>query len=399
MKKDFSGDVNAVNQIPIISQILDVVCRTTNMGFAAVARVTEDRWISCSTLDHINFGLKPGDELKVETTLCHEVRLNREAVFIDDVSQDNQYKHHHTPKIYGLQSYASFPIFRKNGDFFGTLCAIDMRPFKIDTPEVRGMFKLFSDLISFHLDVVEGMNSQAEKLREEREIADLRDQFIAILGHDLKNPLATMRMSSDILLKMSKDELTQRHAALIKSTSYRMQGLIENILDFARGKLGEGLLLEKESCNGSLEKIIGQVVNEIKNNAPERQINIEIELKDEVHCDRNRIAQLLSNLLSNANHHGDPKAPVEVKALTIGENFELSVSNKGKKISETAMKHLFEPFYRESTDSNKKGLGLGLFIASEIAKAHDGELLVSSTDEETKFTLQIPIKEEKNLES
>lgn len=364
------------------------------MGFAAVARVTEDRWITCTTLDHIDFGLKPGDELEVETTLCHEVRQNREAIFIDNVSEDSQYNEHHTPKIYGLQSYASFPIYKRNGDFFGTLCAIDSKPAIVNTPEIKGMFKLFTDLISFHLDVVEGMKAQAEKLKEEREMADLRDQFIAILGHDLKNPIATMRMSSDILLKMSKDELTQRHAALIKSTSYRMQGLIENILDFARGKLGEGLILDKEFCNGSLENIICQVVNEIKNNAPERDIDLEMELDEKVYCDKNRIAQLLSNLLSNANHHGDPKAPVQVKAFTRGENFELSVINKGEKISENALKHLFEPFYRESTDSNKKGLGLGLFIASEIAKAHNGELLVCSTKEETKFTLQIPINEE-----
>ena len=393
MKKDFSRDVEIVNQISIVPQILDVICRSTNMGFAAIARVTEDRWITCSTLDKINFGLKPGDELQVETTLCHEVRKKQEAVFIDDVSKDEKYKDHHTPKIYGLQSYASYPIFRKNGEFFGTLCAIDSQPFKVNTPEIVGLFKLFTDLISFHLDAIEGVLLQEEKLKEEREMAELRDQFIAILGHDLKNPIATMRMSSDILLKMSKEELTQRHAALIKSTSYRMQGLIENILDFARGKLGEGLILEKEFANESLENIIDQVVNEIKNNAPERLIDLKVNLQHEVYCDENRIAQLLSNLLSNADHHGDPNAPVYVKIFTNGENFELSVSNKGKKISDTALAHLFEPFYRESNDSNKKGLGLGLFISAEIAKAHDGELLVCSTHEETKFTLRIPLKE------
>ena len=365
------------------------------MGFAAIARVTEDRWITCSTLDNINFGLKPGDELEVETTLCHEVRHNREAVFIDHVDEDEKYKNHHTPRIYGLQSYASFPIFRKNGEFFGTLCAIDSRPFKVNTPEIVGMFKLFTDLISFHLDVVDSMHLQEEKLREEREMAELRDQFIAILGHDLKNPIATMRMSSDILLKMSKEELTQRHAGLIKTTSYRMQGLIENILDFARGKLGEGLILDKELTGESLESIIDQVVNEIKNNAPNRLIDLKVNLKHQVYCDKNRIAQLLSNLLSNADHHGDPDAPVHVKAVTNGEHFELSVSNQGEKISATALEHLFEPFYRVSNDSNKKGLGLGLFISSEIAKAHDGELLVCSSDEETRFTLRIPLNEVK----
>lgn len=394
MKKDFSGDVDAVNQISIIPQILDVVCRTTQMGFAAIARVTEDRWITCSALDHINFGLKPGDELEVETTLCHEVRQSREAIFIDNVSEDKKYQDHHTPRIYGLQSYASYPIFRKNGEFFGTLCAIDTKPYRVNTPEIVGMFKLFTDLIAFHLEIVEGMHLQQEKLREEKEMAELRDQFIAILGHDLKNPIATMRMSSDILLKMSKEDLTQRHAALIKSTSYRMQGLIENILDFARGKLGEGLILEKEIANGSLEDLLIQVVNEIQNNSPERTIDLEIALDHEVYCDKNRIAQLLSNLLSNANHHGDPKAPVNVRAITNEKNFELSVSNQGERISETALAHLFEPFYRESNDANKKGLGLGLFIASEIAKAHSGDLLVCSTSKETRFTLQIPLNEE-----
>lgn len=393
MKKNFSGDVDAINQIPIISQILDVVCRTTKMGFAAIARVTDDRWITCSSLDHINFGLKPGDELEVETTLCHEVFQKKQPIFIDHVAEDVTYRHHPTPKLYGLESYVSYPIYRKNGEFFGTLCAIDKRPFKVNTPEIQGMFKLFSDLISFHLEVVESMHTQSQNLKEEREMAELREQFIAILGHDLKNPIATMRMSSDILLKMSKDEFTLRHAALIKSTSYRMQGLIENILDFARGKLGEGLILDRESCNGSLENILDQVVNEIKNNAPEREINLKIRIKQGVYCDKNRIAQLLSNLLSNADHHGDPQSPVHVTALTNGEQFELSVSNKGRKISEAAMEHLFEPFYRESNDSNKKGLGLGLFIASEIAKAHDGELVVSSTDEETRFTLSIPLEE------
>ena len=363
------------------------------MGFSAIARVTDDRWITCSTHDLISFGLKPGDELKMETTLCHEVHKKREALFIDHVAESEEYREHHTPKIYGLQSYISQPIYRKNGEFFGTLCAIDPRPLKIDTAEIRGMFKLFSDLISFHLDAVEKLNSSREQLNEEREIAFLRDQFIAILGHDLKNPIATMRMSSDILLKMSKEELTLRHAELIKSTSYRMQGLIENILDFARGKFGEGLILEKENSWNELENIIHQVVNEIKNNAPHREIQVNININEEVTCDKNRIGQLLSNLLSNANHHGDPHAPIKVEAYTNGQNFYLSVANKGKKIAEDALEHLFEPFYRESSDANKKGLGLGLFIGLEIAKAHDGDLVVESTDEATTFTMTIPIKE------
>lgn len=364
------------------------------MGFAAIARVTDERWVTCASKDLASFGINAGDELELETTICHEVRQNNQAVIIDDVDKDPKYRDHHTPKIYGIQSYISVPVYRRNGEFFGTLCAIDPNPKKINTPEISGMFRLFADLLSFHLDALEEMATTAKKLKEEQEMAELRDQFIAILGHDLKNPIATMRMSADILLKMSKEDLTQRHAGLIKSTSYRMQALIDNILDFARGRLGEGLILEKQYNNGTLREIIDQVVKEIRNNSPEREILIDFNLEHDVYCDKNRIGQLLSNLLSNADQHGDRTDPVRVKAVTNGKEFHLSVSNKGKKIPEKSLEQLFQPFYKESKDENKKGLGLGLYIAAEIAKAHDGKLLVTSTEEETCFTLQIPLHEE-----
>lgn len=360
------------------------------MGFAAIARVTDDRWVTCAANDLVSFGLKPGDELKVETTLCHEVHQNNKAVVIENVAKDATYCDHHTPRIYGIQSYISVPVYKKNGEFFGTICAIDSNAKNINTPEILGMFQLYAELISFHLDAMEKVSLAEEKLKEEREISELRDQFIAVLGHDLKNPIATMRMSADILLKMSKEDLTQRHAAMIKSTSYRMQALIENILDFARGQMGDGITLEKEAHNGTLKKMMSQVINEIKISAPNRKIKFTCSLKKEVLCDKNRIGQVLSNLLSNADQHGHPEAPVFVHAVTNGKHFKLSVSNKGNKIPSNAMKHLFQPFYREN-DSNKKGLGLGLFIASEIAKAHKGELLVTSTDEETCFTLEMPV--------
>src|SRR5436190_24356911 len=86
--QDLQADVETVSRIEAVPTILDVVCRTTGMRFAAVARVTEERWIACSVLDQIDFGLKPGSELKVETTLCHEIRQSREAVSIENVAED-----------------------------------------------------------------------------------------------------------------------------------------------------------------------------------------------------------------------------------------------------------------------------------------------------------------------
>ena len=114
------ADVEAVSSIDAVPSILEVICRTTGMGFAAVARVTSDRWIACAVRDEIQFGLKPGGELKVETTICHEIRQNHQAVVIDHVAEDELYAHHHTPAMYGIQSYISMPIMLKDGSFFGT---------------------------------------------------------------------------------------------------------------------------------------------------------------------------------------------------------------------------------------------------------------------------------------
>jgi GAF domain-containing protein len=108
-----------------VEQILQEVCRMTGMGFAAVARVTEDRWIACQVLDKIEFGLEPGDELEVATTICNDIRKTTTMVVIDDAGEDEAWRTHHTPKLYGFKSYISVPVMLPDGSFFGTLCAID----------------------------------------------------------------------------------------------------------------------------------------------------------------------------------------------------------------------------------------------------------------------------------
>ena len=151
MAQDIEGDVESVSRIEAVPTILDVVRRTTGMRFAAVARVTEDHWIACSVLDEIDFGLKPGGELKVETT-TNEIRQSHEPVVINNVAEEQAWCAHPTPAMYGFQSYISMPIILADGSFFGTLCAIDPRPARLNTPETIGMFRLFAELIARNLD-------------------------------------------------------------------------------------------------------------------------------------------------------------------------------------------------------------------------------------------------------
>src|SRR4051812_45768883 len=108
------GDVAAIARIDAVPTILEAVCRTTGMGFAAVARVTEERWIACAVRDEIAFGLGPGGELKVATTICDEIRDSGEPVVIDHVAEDESFCGHSTPALYGFESYISVPIRRGN---------------------------------------------------------------------------------------------------------------------------------------------------------------------------------------------------------------------------------------------------------------------------------------------
>jgi sigma-B regulation protein RsbU (phosphoserine phosphatase) len=140
-----------------------------------------------------------------------------------------------------------------------------------------------------------------------------------------------------------------------------------------------------------LEPVLAQVVDELRLASPGRVIETEFRIDRPVSCDPSRIGQLLSNLVGNALTHGTSDRPVLVHAETRPDSFELWVANAGEPIPEASMDKLFEPFVRGKARASRQGLGLGLYIASQIAKAHGGTLTVASTAEETRFTFSMPI--------
>jgi signal transduction histidine kinase len=381
-----TADLAAIGRIDAVASILEVVCRTTGMGFAAVARVTQDRWIACAVRDEIAFGLAPGGELDVKTTICDEIRDSGRAVIIDHVAEDECFRDHHTPRLYGLQSYISMPIILPDGSFFGTLCAIDPRPARLNRPEVVGMFKNFAQLIAFHLDAQERAAKQDAALLDAREAAQLREQFVAVLAHDLRNPLASIDSGIGLLMRRNPDEKTREIGGHIHKSVKRMARLIDDMLDFARIRLGGGFHLEREP-DAPLADYLEQVIGELRDvsNTP---IESRIALTRPVDCDPRRIAQVVSNLAANALRHGAQNRPIRVWASTDERGFSLTVANEGDPIDPIAEAQLFQPYFRGR--SSDEGLGLGLYIAAEIARAHGGKIAVASDKGETRFTLNIP---------
>ena len=383
-------DIGTVARIDAVPSILEVCCRITGMGYAAVARVTEDRWIACAVRDEIDFGLGVGGELPVQTTLCDEVRQSREVIVFDHADQNPDFANHHTPLTYGLQSYISVPIVRGDGSFFGTLCAIDPNPHNASRPEIVDTFRLFAQLIGTQLDAEDRLARSEAALLDEREAAELRDQFIAVLGHDLRNPLAAVQAGAALLRKTPLTDKAQVILDQMQDSGQRMSRLINDVLDFARGRLGGGLPVAPRRPV-RMGPVLEQVIGELKSGHANRVIRTDLALAQPVACDPDRIGQLLSNLLGNALSHGDPQGAVSVRATSDDKDFILSVANGGAPISETARTELFKPFSRLRQGEVREGLGLGLYIASQIALAHGGDIDVVSDETETRFTFRMPV--------
>jgi signal transduction histidine kinase len=382
--------IEAIGRIDAVPSILEVCCRVTGMGFAAVARVTEDEWTACAVRDEIAFGLGVGGQLEVKTTLCDEVRSETRTIVFDHAAEDPLFADHHTRRIYGLQSYISTPIIRADGSFFGTLCAIDPQPHHVSKPETVQTFKLFAQLIASQLDAEERLAASETALLDQVAAVELQDQFIAVLGHDLRNPLAGADAGALLLQRMDLPEKAQSILSAIRASHTRMGRLIEDVLDFARGRLGGGVSVAPRPLS-DLGETLEQVVQEMRSAHPHRAIASDLVIAEEVAVDRDRLGQLLSNLVGNALTHGAPDGEIRVAAFVGDGLFELSVSNAGEPIPQELMPGLFQPFHRgKRSTGNRDGLGLGLYIASQIAQAHGGLLEVVSDTTETTFRFRMP---------
>lgn len=393
---EIARDVHAVGRIAAVPALLDALCEITGMRFAAVARVTDSTWTACAVKDDIAFGLKPGGRLDVEATLCIESKRQNRPIAIDHASLDPVYRDHLVPKKYGIESYVSVPIVLPNGRYFGNLCAIDPSPAKVADEKIGRLFSKFAAIIAGQLDGELEREQVQTALDDERTASELREQFIAILGHDLRNPLQAIYATSSLMeRKLEPNAPLAGMAARIKINARRMSSLINDVLDFARGRLGGGISLDLDEVE-DLGTALLAVVKELQDGRPERQIVATILVNGRVRCDLGRVQQVASNLIGNALDHGAPDSPVKVAARNVDREFVFEVwsANAGEPIPEQSYERMFEPFWRHSASDSRQGLGLGLYICSQIVRAHGGRLSVSSSREGgTIFSARFPTGE------
>jgi signal transduction histidine kinase len=410
LEKSLARDVERIQSLSIVPSILELICRVTGMGFSAVARVTEDKWIACAVKDEINFGLKPGGELKLETTICNEIRGHGQPVVIDEVAADDNFCNHHTPKMYGFQSYISIPILLKDGTFFGTLCAIDPRPFPLKNSNMVTMFNLFADLISYHLlsqDVLEAKEDLLKhtRLRLQDSMEDIR-QFEQISRHHLQEPLRKMRIYSDKLIHHSdlpQDDKRNELALKISSLARDFSDMIGQLSDFTDLN---GLSQQFQVVD--LNEILFAVMSKLRLKIEDKKAIISADVLHTVYGIPQQISQLFYHLLGNALHFsGEGVSPIitlSSRELTKEELTKLdelnpslrycgiSFSDNGPGIEGSQLESIFRLFSRLNTRSQGDGFGMGLPLVKKIVLNHRGAIRVRSTvGSGSVFTVVLPL--------
>ncbi|WP_313157677.1 GAF domain-containing sensor histidine kinase [Sphingobacterium multivorum] len=388
-KDSISHLIIQIEDLPAIKDILNTICLYTGMDLGLVTSHNGHQWIACAVKDSLGIGVKAGQQLELHYTLGDPVHDRHAPIIIPDIERCENEDWKRKLHAKGFKSYIAFPIVDNEGFFFGTLCTIDYKAVPIDTQRITPLFKLLSELITFHLDSIAKVRNAESLLGEELQYSKRRDTLLSVLGHDLKNPLSAVITLSQYLADKLENVKHKQTATLIYDSSYRMKALIDNILDFARSKLGAGIHLNKNLVE--LDMVILQTLREIQTSAGDRKVLTYFGASRPVKCDHERMAQVFSNLIGNSVRHGSAEHKIVINSSIESDKFIFQIENDGDEIEPPIFKNLFKPFVR---GKNKKegGLGLGLYISKQIITAHKGEIQAKCIDGKVIFSLWIPIE-------
>ncbi len=279
----------------------------------------------------------------------------------------------------GITSMMDVPIWVR-GRLWGVVCHEHVGPARRWTDAERDFAISIGHIVS--------MAVEARERADAERIARFSEFFIGVLGHDLRNPLATIRAATDVLREGGND-ITRHHAMQkITRNTELMSRMIEQLLDFTRIRLGAGIPMERGATD--VAALVRQVVSDL----PEGSSRVDVEGHGNTTgaYDTDRIWQAVSNLVSNALTHGSTDGRVRVAIDgTDPRKVVVAVTNVGV-IAEDLRQVLFDPFqsYRSRDSERNHGLGLGLYIVREIVAGHHGAIDVTSDAGEVTFTMTLP---------
>jgi signal transduction histidine kinase len=379
--------VAAVAHCDSIAPLLLLASEIGGSDAALLARVSDNAWTVCARHKASAVGADADYQLPLGRPVL--VRLGLKGLPISIVFPGQQSCE--TLTASSIACGVAAPIVLANGRFFGVLCALDPTSLNRIDDGVESKFKCLSSIIASQINQYELRDQEKAAFLDEKSAGLLREQFIAILGHDLRNPLHAIFASSDLLVRQLIYPAHAQIAGRIKTNARRMALLIDDVLDFARGRLGGGISVELTEVE-NIETGLTTVIQELEDSQTHCMIRSDFHVTRSVRCDLGRLQQVASNLLGNALTHGEPHQPIKFSAKTDEHDLVLEVWNSGAPIPAESLSRIFEPFWRHSVSASRNGLGLGLHICSQIVQAHQGRISVTSTREDgTRFTARLPL--------
>ena len=259
---------------------------------------------------------------------------------------------------------------------------------------VRGCAHEWEDGVLTHARMTLGELARVSNARR-AQLETTRAQLLAMLGHDLRDPLHSINMAGMVLEKTDAGDRSTTLGKRIQSSSNRMQRMIGQVLDMSR--IDRGLALGVTLERVELAALVEDMVEEARLAYPTIVYDLRIDAPATVMADSGRLGQVLSNLLSNARHHGEPKQPIEIRLRREDGQAVVSVANAGAPIPHEIESGLFNPFKRSSLNNprNRTGMGLGLYIAQQIVREHQGEIDYRHVDGagsgRVVFTVRLPL--------
>jgi signal transduction histidine kinase len=250
--------------------------------------------------------------------------------------------------------------------------------------------RLFREVERARAAIAAQLADEERRRRDAEEQARFAETFVGMLGHDLRNPLNAIVMTTRLLKRIATAPNEVNAVDRVQSSALRMSNMVGQLLDLTRSRLAGGITVEKGPIE--LGGVVSEAVDELRRAYPGRQIAWAGGPGVRADADRDRLAQVFSNLIGNALEHGDPARPVTVELALAADQITLKIHNEGTPIADALLPYLFQPFRRTMMRSERsKGLGLGLFITEQIVRAHGGHIEVASTAERgTTFTVVLP---------
>lgn len=371
-------------------RITRIVAETIGVPIALVSLVDSERqWFKSK------HGLD-ADETPREIAFCSHAILGNSLFIVEDATKDSRFADN--PLVASdpsIRFYAGAPLRTPDGLNLGTLCAIDREPRKL----TNNQYQLLSDLSRIVVDELElrvALRSAMNELAETVTQTALKDEFVSIVTHELRTPLTSIRGSLGLLTSGAIEGIpTQANdiVALANRNVNTLLALINDLLDFQKFQSGQ---LDLEFATVDTEKLARETCENLKGFAQEREASIRVEIKSEATIvgDTVRLAQVLTNLISNAIKFTPAGEEVLIETGFHEDKLRFSVTDKGPGIPENFRARIFEKFTQARGENKAKGTGLGLAISNAIVKAHRGSLgFDTRIGEGTTFHMDLPLRQ------